>query len=251
MTVCRPALWGGRRACWKVSREACRSAQPIRQPTASGAVSGYSSTLGRFGLQGLGLVLQQFAGRDLKEVAEHAHRLELQTNDGLVAADKTMGRRHGQVAECGFVQRIGSREAVFGHQLFELQSHVEHATEDSNIYGSSQGRTYRSLTDTDFGITVLGTQTETDMRHTRMVSTRQVPTYVTGNGVLGICPTCGEPNVAEFGKDGNLVWWPNAEVGKWCRHAQGAYQGARLVETVMQFVYLPLVATGRYGEPAA
>lgn len=78
------------------------------------------------------------------------------------------------------------------------------------------------------------------IRHTRMIQTRQVPAYVTGNGFVAICPTCGEPNRAEFGGDGQLVWWPNKVVGMWCRHAQGAYQGGgSALATVFQFVYLP------------
>lgn len=85
------------------------------------------------------------------------------------------------------------------------------------------------------------------LQRTRMVSTRQIPAYATGNGFAAICPTCGKDNHAHYGEDGNLVWWPNDQVGTWCRHCEGAYSGGGL-STVFQFKYLPLVASGRYGE---
>lgn len=63
---------------------------------------------------------------------------------------------------------------------------------------------------------------------------RQVPATVVDNGVAAACPLCGVVNVAPFGEDGHLVWWPNKEIGTWCRHAQGAYAGGG-VSTVLMF----------------
>ena len=231
--VCRPALWGGRPSARFAKR---------RQ------------------LDQVVCVL------DAEHLAQHVEHGRMEVLHPALRFDET---EHGALADAllagqsplDFHNPLGelrggrSRRVRTRHEFGQTESHVQHATTvvplATIVNSRSETRGTGAIDRNSYERYTTVTQTETDMRHTRMVSTRQVPTYVTGNGVLGICPTCGEPNVAEFGKDGNLVWWPNAEVGKWCRHAQGAYQGARLVETVMQFVYLPLVATGRYGEPAA
>ena len=170
--VCRPALWGGR-------------------------------PLGRFGLQGLGLVLQQFAGRDLKEVAEHGHRRELKA-DELFAADEPMAVRHGQVALRRFVEGVGGRDTLLGHELFEPQSHVEHATQDTNNIGSVKVRS-TLLRIPEKRITLLRTQTETDMLHI-------AKEYETGVGHIE--QRDSSYLVSFYGRRVRQAWAPTLEIAR-------------------------------------
>lgn len=46
------------------------------------------------------------------------------------------------------------------------------------------------------------------------------------------CPICGEHVEAHYNQGeieevpyGELVWYPNDKVGKWCKHAKGLYAG--------------------------
>ncbi len=74
------------------------------------------------------------------------------------------------------------------------------------------------------------------MYQSRIVREVGVAGYNTNGGVAAECPTCHTVNVSLFGDDGSLVWWPNAEVGTWCRHCKGAYQGAGALGTMFLFI---------------
>ena len=50
-----------------------------------------------------------------------------------------------------------------------------------------------------------------------------VTAKVDEEGARAKCPICGKENVAVWGEDGKLVWWPNNEKGKWCEHCRGCY----------------------------
>ena len=77
------------------------------------------------------------------------------------------------------------------------------------------------------------------MYQSRIVNTVQVAardfTVPQPGGVAAECPTCHSLNVANFGADGSLVWWPNADVGTWCRHAQGVYSAGG-IRSAFQFI---------------
>jgi len=57
------------------------------------------------------------------------------------------------------------------------------------------------------------------------------------------CPFCNETNEAHYddekgtitGQPGQLVWYSNRQVGKWCAHATGAYSGGR--NALPQFLF--------------
>jgi len=82
-------------------------------------------------------------------------------------------------------------------------------------------------------------------RHTRGgVNTREIP-WEDGvpQGWECECPICNKTNRAlydhesKFGKEGQLISWPNTEFGDWCPHATGAYAGARMYTGPPQFLF--------------
>jgi len=56
-----------------------------------------------------------------------------------------------------------------------------------------------------------------------------------GNGFIARCPFCGIDNIANFGENGELIWYPNDEIGIWCKHCRGAYSSGGLKSPAFAF----------------
>jgi len=55
------------------------------------------------------------------------------------------------------------------------------------------------------------------------------------HGFSAVCPTCGKNNKCFYGKDGRLVYCPNAEIGEWCIHSRGFYESGKTPEALFVF----------------
>jgi hypothetical protein len=45
------------------------------------------------------------------------------------------------------------------------------------------------------------------------------------DGYLAECPICHRMNRAGYDAKGQIVWYPNGDIGTWCEHATGCYEG--------------------------